>query len=136
MLVALVDDPDTAEWLRDKGDDRQLRRLWERPVLAEAQQHWERSHTVFAGAPYDAARLYRSVSYMVGDSATLFYHQSGFYSWNGASYPEMGEGDLRASLYGFLDQCVTPDDKGKDHPFKLNKSKVANVLDVLANLSD
>lgn len=100
---------------------------------------WVAAYTISAGAPYDTARLFRSVSHMVGNSPTLFWHHGGFYAWSGNAYPELDASDLRASLYGFLDQCAARDDKDKEpKPFRPNKSRVANVVDGLqaaANLS-
>jgi hypothetical protein len=49
MLVALENDPETAEWLVDKGDARQLHRLWERSALAEAKHRWGEAYTISAG---------------------------------------------------------------------------------------
>jgi len=34
-----------------------------------------------------------------------------------AAYPEFDDADLRSRLYAFLDQCVTVDEKGRQHPF-------------------
>lgn len=94
-------------------------------------ERWVAAHTITVGAPYDTARLFRSVSHMVGDHPTLFWHRDGFYAWSGNAYPELAASDLRASLYGFLDRCVTVDKEKKQHPFNPNKSRVANVLDGL-----
>jgi putative DNA primase/helicase len=82
-------------------------------------------------APYDTARLFRSVNYMAGDHPTLFYHRAGFYLWSGTAYPELAADDLRACLYEFLDQCVSLDRKDQPQPFKPNKTLVANILDGL-----
>jgi len=92
---------------------------------------WHASHTISAGAPYDTARLFRSVIYAVGQDATLWHHRGGFYAWNGAAYSGIDELEIRASLYGFLDQCAELDQNGKPRRFRPNKSRVGNVLDGL-----
>jgi putative DNA primase/helicase len=69
--------------------------------------------------------------YQADGIPTLLHHRGTFYGWDGVAYPEIDDVDIRARLYGFLDQCVEVDDKGKARPFKPNKSRVANILDAL-----
>jgi putative DNA primase/helicase len=93
---------------------------------------------ISAGAPYDTARLFRAVLYHAEGRSTLHHHRGAFYGWNGAAYTEIEDLEIRARLYAFLDQCVELDDKRKAHPFKPNKTRVANIIDGLmaaANLS-
>jgi hypothetical protein len=89
------------------------------------------THIIAAAAPYDTARLFRSVRYRAGDHPILFYHRGGFYLWSGTAYPELVADDLRANLYDFLDQCVILDKENRAQPFKPNKSRIANILDGL-----
>ena len=93
---------------------------------------WRSGFTISAGAPYDTAKLFLSVSCVAGDRPTMFYHRDGFYFWDGAAYLELGAADLRASLYSFTAGCVAFDKSGKDQPFNPNKNKIANVIESLA----
>jgi hypothetical protein len=56
-------------------------------------------------APYDVANLFLAREFTIGGRRTLHRHLSGFYHWNGASYPEIDETYLRHRLYPFLGQC-------------------------------
>ena len=90
-------------------------------------------------APFATAKLFLATHYTTEAEPTLHHHRDGFYCWNGAAYPELGETELRALLYGFLDRCVAIDPKGNPRPVKPNAAMVANVLDGLraaAHLSD
>jgi putative DNA primase/helicase len=88
-------------------------------------------YIIDASAPYDTAKLFRTVLFRDSEHPILFYHRGAFYCWNGAAYPEFDDADLRARLYAFLDQCVTVDEKKNQQPFKPNRSRVANVVDGL-----
>jgi putative DNA primase/helicase len=101
------------------------RSLNEMPKMAD----WLPQATISAGTPYDTARLFRSARYAAGENATLWHHRGGFYAWTGAAYLELDEQEIRASLYGFLDQCADADHKAER--FRPNRSRVANVLDGL-----
>jgi putative DNA primase/helicase len=93
---------------------------------------------ISAAAPYDTARLFRSIVYDVEGRPTLFHHRGAFYGWDGAAYPERHDLDIRAQLYHFLDQCREIDAKGALKPFKPNRTRIADVLESLqsaANLS-
>jgi putative DNA primase/helicase len=88
-------------------------------------------YIINTAAPYDTAKQFRDALFCASEHPVLFHHRGAFYCWNGAAYPEFDEVDLRARLYAFLDQCVTIDKEGKQHPFKPNKSRVANIVDGL-----
>jgi putative DNA primase/helicase len=104
----------------------------ERESNGRAKPNGKTDHQIIAvAAPYDTARLFRDTVFRVSGNTTLLYHRGGFYCWDRAAYPELDAADLRSRLYAFLDGCVTLDEKLKPHPFKPNKSRVANVIDGL-----
>jgi putative DNA primase/helicase len=80
-------------------------------------------------APYDNARLFQSRL-----TTPLRHHRGGFYEWNGSSWPEAGEDNLRSRLYAFLDSCqckVKVKDEYEFRPVKPNSLMVGGVLDAL-----
>jgi putative DNA primase/helicase len=149
-IVALPGLPakgDVSDWLSAGGSLSDLETLVELAPLyrCAATQHdpaedcsnkvsgngGEPPLVIDGAAPYDVARLFRSTRFEAEGRPALFHHRDAFYSWDGAAYPEIGEKELRAQLYEFLDQCVTLDTKREAHPFKPNKSRVTNILDGL-----
>ena len=88
-------------------------------------------YIISTSAPYDTAKLFRRALFCISGNPILFHHRGAFYRWSGAAYPEFDDADLRSQLYAFLDECVTVDEKGKQHPFKPNKSRIANIVDGL-----
>jgi putative DNA primase/helicase len=95
-------------------------------------------HLVDPGAPYAIAKLFRYILFTTDGIPTIYHHHDCF-AWNGDSYPELGETEIRSRLYKFLNQCVISNPKGGTDPYKPNMARVANVLDGLraaSNLSD
>jgi putative DNA primase/helicase len=80
-------------------------------------------------APYDNARLFQ-----IGLATPLRHHRGSFHEWDGSSWPEAGEDNLRARLYAFLDSCqckVKVKDEYELRPVKPNSLMVGGVLDAL-----
>jgi putative DNA primase/helicase len=80
-------------------------------------------------APYDNARLFQARLV-----TPLRHHRGSFYEWDGSSWPEAGEDNLRARLYAFLDNCqckVKVKDEYEFRPVKPNSLMVGGVLDAL-----
>jgi len=98
----------------------------------------ETAPVIDTAAPFTTAKLFLATDFDADDATTLHHHRGAFYSWNGAAYPELGEAELRARLYSFLDRCIRIDPKGT-HTVKPTAAMVGNVLDGLraaAHLSD
>jgi putative DNA primase/helicase len=83
------------------------------------------------GSPLDSAREMVRRAYLHPEGRTLHHQQDAFYSWRGTHYAEVPREVIRAAVYDFLDgaTCIVDD---KPMPFNPNKSKVANVLEALA----
>jgi putative DNA primase/helicase len=78
-------------------------------------------------APYDNARLFQARL-----ATPLHHHRGGFYEWDGSSWPEAGEDNLRARLYAFLDSCQCKvKDEYEFRPVKPNALMVGGVVDAL-----
>jgi putative DNA primase/helicase len=129
------DDPETADWYREKGtanDDRELKRVWDAAELPSGPP-WE----ISLKAPYDTAKLFRKIGYTVDGLLTLYHHKGCFYAWNGMAYVEMAGSEVRAKAYSFLDKCVVSvpvDKKGEvweQVPVKPNTRNVNELLDAL-----
>jgi len=93
-------------------------------------------YQIDSGAPYATARLFRELRYDADDVPTLHHHRGGFYAWDGAAYPEVEDGEIRAAIYRFLDDCVAPvkekeTGEWQQVPVKPNTNRVNNVLDAL-----
>jgi putative DNA primase/helicase len=106
------------------------------PESEQATGAAEEIHIVDPGAPYKIAKLFRRMSFSISGTPTLYHQHDGFYSWNGTAYPELGETELRAKLYAFLNRCVVRNSKGALEPYKPNMARVANVLDGLRAASN
>jgi putative DNA primase/helicase len=141
--------PDREEWIRvvrerhaeeaekKAGDGAKSNGLNGKAHTAAPPPAISGPYIIDASAPYDTAKLFRDVLFCVSEHPALFHHRGGFYCWSGAAYPEFDDAELRSRLYAFLDQCVTVEGR-KQHRFKPNKSRVANIIDGLqaaANLS-
>lgn len=103
------------------------------PDMSRALEAQASKLILYAGAPLVSAREYVQAHYQRGASRTL-HHQGGtFFTWNETHYRESTSEDMRSRLYEFLDQAETPTKKeGETAPFNPNKSKVANVAEALA----
>lgn len=135
MCAALRADPDTADWVRDKGDlhgERELKRIWEKGNRLVREPPYEVDPT----APYATALYFRDLRYDVDDQPTLHHHRGAFYEWNGSAYPELDIQQVRAEIYRFLNssaRSVKDADAGnwKKVPLKPNTNLVNNVTDAL-----
>jgi putative DNA primase/helicase len=129
--AALRDDPETAEWVREKGDaygERELRRIWDR---ATPDLQVGPALVIDERAPYTTAKLFLDQEFTTGDHRTLHHHRSGFYRWTGSAYSELDNEQLRALLYAFLNATVTMGADRKLRKVKPNAAMVTNVLDAL-----
>jgi putative DNA primase/helicase len=129
MCAALRSDPETVDWVQEKGDafgGRELRRIWDRtaPDLQVALVINER-------APYTTAKLFLDHDFRTGDHRTLHHHCGGFYRWTGSAYAEIGEEELRSLLYAALDHAVSMGADRKLRDVKPTAAMVTNVLDAL-----
>jgi putative DNA primase/helicase len=135
FIEALRTDATTVDWCREKGEKyggRELKRIWEkvdRIVTAPP-------YRIDPGAPYATAQLFRELRYDTDDMPTLYHHRGGFYGWNGTAYPEAEDGEIRAAIYRFLDECVVLVQDAKTGewqqlPVKPNTNRVNNVADAL-----
>jgi len=135
MCAALRNDPETADWVREKGEangERKLKRIWDkadRIVIAPP-------YKIDPKAPLATARLFRKLRFDVDDEPTLFHHRGGFYAWNGAAYPEADGSEVRAAVYCFLNECVASVKDKETGEWKIvsvkpNTALVNNVLDAL-----
>lgn len=134
MCAVLGADPETADWVLEKGRshaERELKRIWGKVERIVTEPPYE----IITSAPLETARLFRDLRYDANDQPTLYHHRGEFYSWNGAAYPEIEANEVRALVYRFLDQCVvsSKDDDGnwKAVPVRPNTNLVNNVLDAL-----
>jgi hypothetical protein len=69
--------------------------------------------------------------YMHDGVRTLHHQQGTFYRWVGSHYIEVPDEEIRAQVYSFLDTAQRRQ-KDKLAPFDPNKSKLANVTESLA----
>lgn len=81
-------------------------------------------------APLDCARAYIDRKHTREGMPVLIHHRGEFFSWTGQHYRPVSDGEIRCSLWGFLDGA------GKRHregtrPFKPNKVRVGDILDAL-----
>jgi putative DNA primase/helicase len=81
--------------------------------------------------PFPSAKRFTAARYVQGDARTLQHHNGAFYAYDGRCYLEADEGAIRAELYHFLSDALTP----KMEPFKPNRSKVGDVLDALKGVA-
>src|SRR4051812_21551151 len=82
-------------------------------------------------APLNSAREMARRIFSHQDGSTLHHQQDTFYYWRGSHYTEAEREGIRAAIYNFLDGAVRMV-KDKPEPFNPDKSKVANVLEALA----
>jgi putative DNA primase/helicase len=82
-------------------------------------------------APLDSAREMVRRVYLHPEYRILHHQQDAFYCWRDTHYAEAAREEIRASVYDFLDGAIRIVDN-KPIPFNPNKSKVANVLEALA----
>jgi putative DNA primase/helicase len=133
--AALQRDPETADWFREKGEangEREIKRIWTKAAEQPSGPPWN----IDLRAPYDTARLLLEVEFSADGSPTLCRHRGVFYAWNGTAFPEVTDAEIRAQIYGFLDQCVvTVTDpktgKSEDVPVRPNARIVNDVADAL-----
>ena len=85
--------------------------------------------------PVAVARRVVNDLYQRGDGTHLLRRQSGsFYRWDSACWPELDDADLRAEVYGLLEQAVYERHTKSGivlEPWKPNRRKVDDVLDAL-----
>ena len=87
--------------------------------------------------PLVAAREFLGHRHMVGGLRTLHYYRGEFFGWGGTAYTTVPNAEIRARLYGFLDEAKILKD-GQPEPYRPNQRKVADVKDALkaaANLA-
>lgn len=103
------------------------------PDFSAAIQAQSKKLILYPGAPLHSAREYVNHHHKSGSSRTL-HHQGGtFFTWAHTHYQETPIEDMRSRLYQFLDKAVIPTkEEGMTDPFNPNKSKVANVVEALA----
>jgi putative DNA primase/helicase len=88
---------------------------------------------LYPGAPLVSARKYLRLHHTKAGLRTLHHQNATFYQWAQTHYIEATTEEVRANLYGFLDQAVIPTGKeGETVPFAPTKAKVGNVLEALA----
>jgi putative DNA primase/helicase len=138
MCEVLQDDPECASWVAEKGErnnQRELKRVWEKVDRIGGGPPYQ----INLGAPYDIAKLLHELNYETDDAVrTLHYYRDGWYLWNGITFNEIGEGEIRARIYEFLDQCVVPvqiKNEWTQAPVKPDKKLVDKVLDASRALS-
>jgi hypothetical protein len=131
MCAALRADPETADWVREKGDahaGRELRRIWDRTA---PEPHPGSGLVIDERAPYTTAKLFLDQHFTTGIDRTLYQHRGVFYRWTGSGYIGMGEEELRSLLYAFLDETVARGAGGKLRDVKPNAAMVSNIVDAL-----
>ncbi len=129
MVVALRADPQTAEWVREKGEangGRELRRIWDKGVEPSDEL------ILSPGAPLVSARRFLELRHTAAGLRTLHHQQAAFYAWDGTCYVETPVEEMRARLYAFLDGAKRKTDEGETVPFDPTRAKVANVLEATA----
>ena len=100
---------------------------------AEQKPETEKKLTLYPGAPMVSAREYVRRHHTQATARTLHHQGGSFFTWMKTHYCETPPEDVRAKLYGFLDQAVTPGKaEGETMPFNPNKAKVGNVIEALA----
>jgi putative DNA primase/helicase len=87
------------------------------------------------GAPLESARqlIRRRFTQLTG--CTIQHQQGVFFVWDGTHYRETSRDEIRASVYGFLDDARRLDSNSKLVPFNPNRSKVGDVVEALAAVS-
>jgi putative DNA primase/helicase len=111
---------------------KEIGRMWGKVADTDDGPPWQ----IKAGEPYATAKRLRELRYSVDNAPTLHHHRGAFYAWNGSAYPEIDAGEIRASAYEFLDECVVrvkDEDSGewKQAQVKPNTNMVNNLLDAL-----
>ena len=128
MCEAIRDHAETAEWFREKGNDRELRRIWDRtdPALSEL--------ILSPGMPLVSARRFLAIRHTADEGRTLHHQNATFYVWRRSHYIEQPGEEIRAELYAFLDKAkqMTGGDPPDIVDFAPTKSKVANVVEATA----
>jgi putative DNA primase/helicase len=131
MCAALRADPETADWVREKGEafgQRELHRIRDRAAPA---RHTASTLIIDPRAPYTTAKLLLDHEFTTGDRRTLYHHRGGFHRWTGSAYAEISDDELRSSLYAFLDQAVSIGADSKPRRVNPSAAMVTNVLDAL-----
>ena len=126
MCEAICDHPDTADWFREKGNDRELRRIWEKTDPATCELVLSR------GKPLHTARQFVLRQHTLEEGRTLLHQNATFYTWQRSHYRESPFEELRAQLYAFLDTAKTITDEGQVVDFDPTKTRVINVAEALA----
>ena len=122
------------EWLGRKPDAFG----WEERTTGEPEppeppkDRWQDGIILSPGAPLISARSFIQHSHMRYGLRTLQHQNDTFYSWSRTNYADVAQEEMRAQLYGFLNNAKRPVGKGETAPFNPNKSKVANVLEATA----
>jgi putative DNA primase/helicase len=94
-----------------------------------------------SSAPLDSAREMIRRRYMKPEAKTIHHQHGSFYVWSGTRYLETAAEEMRAHVWGFLDEALRRTEGGDAEdptrlvPFNPNKTKVANVLEALAAAS-
>jgi putative DNA primase/helicase len=84
-----------------------------------------------ADEPLRCAYSFLESEFMTADGVlTLQFYRGSYYRWQGTHFAEVDEKDVRAALYAFLDEAITPRAGGFE-PFKPTKAKVNAILDAL-----
>jgi len=81
--------------------------------------------------PLQCAREFVAAKYTEDGVTTLTRSDGGFFSYNGVCYHEISDDEVRAELYGFLENSVVPVSNGPATQLHPNQKMVTEVIDAL-----
>ena len=128
MCETIRNDPDAADWYREKGNERELRRIWEKTDP-------EKQDIILnPGMPLISARRFIQARHTRDNLRTLRHQNATFYTWRGSHYVDRATEEMRAELYAFLDKAkrLTDSEPPEVVDFAPTRNKVANVLEATA----
>jgi putative DNA primase/helicase len=87
-------------------------------------------------APLRAARIFVERHYTTNKLRTLHHYAGAFYDWNGRCYQPSDLQTIRAEVYAFLETASRLTSRSKLVPFQPNMTRVSNVVDAIAAVTN
>jgi putative DNA primase/helicase len=148
MCKALRCDPETAEWVREKGDangGRELRRIWEKAETGHGPSDRQNEH-----APGDATGGPQRQQLTIGSDVEISEHvardfhrafgevvfaDGDFWRFNGMHWQPVDDAEARRAVHRY-DGAVYQTPKGEPSAVKLSKGRIDSVLHEMAAMLD
>jgi putative DNA primase/helicase len=115
---------------------RTISRKWTPKVLEGAKDREPSGPILDPRDPIKSARSFVADAFTTDGQRCLHHHRGEFYKWNGACYRGADNDTIRAGVWGFLDEAERIGSGGELEPFRPTRSRVTDVIDALAAVSN